>query len=200
MYLNPSTACFSLHPSSIYIFIYLLMHSFIHPWFIYLSFDPSNQPFIPLFTCSFNVFIHMFFHKFSRPTIHMSYWFIKFIYLFVYGSFSNKLLFDKLRIHPFISFLPFTSLSIHELEKEMATHCSVLAWRIPGTEEPDGLSSMGSHRVGHDWSDLAATAAAASSHSWIDLLIDLIIDVLIYLPSCSWVNPLMCFTIIFLRI
>ena len=38
----------------------------------------------------------------------------------------------------------------------MATHSSVLAWRIPGTAEPDGLLSMGSHRVGHDWSDLAA--------------------------------------------
>ena len=38
----------------------------------------------------------------------------------------------------------------HALEKEMATHSSVLAWRIPGTEEPGRLSSMGSHRVGHD--------------------------------------------------
>ena len=38
----------------------------------------------------------------------------------------------------------------HALEKEMATHSSVLAWRIPGTAEPDGLLSMGSHRVGHD--------------------------------------------------
>ena len=44
----------------------------------------------------------------------------------------------------------------HALEKEMATHSSVLAWRIPGTGEPGGLPSMGSHRVGHDWSDLAA--------------------------------------------
>ena len=44
----------------------------------------------------------------------------------------------------------------HALEKEMATHSSVLAWRIPGTGEPCGLPSMGSHRVGHDWSDLAA--------------------------------------------
>ena len=44
----------------------------------------------------------------------------------------------------------------HELEKAMATHSSVLAWRIPGTREPGGLLSMGSHRVGHDWSDLAA--------------------------------------------
>ena len=40
----------------------------------------------------------------------------------------------------------------------MATHSSVLAWRIPGTGEPGGLPSMGSHRVGHDWSDLAAAA------------------------------------------
>ena len=50
----------------------------------------------------------------------------------------------------------------HALEKEMATHSSVLAWRIPGTEEPGGLLSMGSHRVRHDWSDLAAAAAATT--------------------------------------
>ena len=48
----------------------------------------------------------------------------------------------------------------HALEEEMATHSSVLAWRIPGMGEPGGLSSLGSHRVGHDWSDLAAAAAA----------------------------------------
>ena len=47
----------------------------------------------------------------------------------------------------------------HALEKEMATHSSVLAWRIPGTWEPDGLPSMGSHRVRHDWSDLTAAVA-----------------------------------------
>ena len=47
----------------------------------------------------------------------------------------------------------------HALEKERATHSSILAWRIPGTEEPGGLQSMGSHRVRHDWSDLAAAAA-----------------------------------------
>ena len=46
----------------------------------------------------------------------------------------------------------------HAVEKEMATHSSVLAWRIPGTAEPGVLPSMGSHRVGHDWSDLAAAA------------------------------------------
>ena len=48
----------------------------------------------------------------------------------------------------------------HALEKEMATHSSVLAWRIPGMGEPGGLPSMGLHRVGHDWSDLAAAVAA----------------------------------------
>ena len=44
----------------------------------------------------------------------------------------------------------------------MATHSSVLAWRIPGTGEPGGLPSMGSHGVRHDWSDLVAAAAAAA--------------------------------------
>ena len=48
----------------------------------------------------------------------------------------------------------------HALEKEMATQSSVLAWRIPGMGEPGGLLSMGSHRVWHDWRDLAAAAAA----------------------------------------
>ena len=50
----------------------------------------------------------------------------------------------------------------HALQKEMATHSSVLAWRIPGTREPGGLLSMGSHRVGHDRSNLAAAAAVTS--------------------------------------
>ena len=47
----------------------------------------------------------------------------------------------------------------HALEKEMATHSSVLAWRIPGTGEPGGPPSVGSNRVRHDWSDLAAATA-----------------------------------------
>jgi len=57
-----------------------------------------------------------------------------------------------------------TSLSLftfHALEKEMATHSSVLAWRIPGRAEPGGLPSMGSHRVRQDWSALAAAAAGS---------------------------------------
>ena len=57
-----------------------------------------------------------------------------------------------------LSDFPFT-FHFHALEKEMATHSSVLAWRIPGIGEPDGLPSMGSHRVGHNCSDLAAAAA-----------------------------------------
>ena len=47
----------------------------------------------------------------------------------------------------------------HALEKEMATHSSVLAWRISGTGDPGRLPSMGLHRVGHNWSNLAAAAA-----------------------------------------
>ena len=56
----------------------------------------------------------------------------------------------------------------HALEKKMATHSSVLAWRILGTGEPGGLGpqSMGSHRVGHDWSDLAAAAAVLLDQSF----------------------------------
>ena len=50
----------------------------------------------------------------------------------------------------------------------MATHSSVLAWRIPGTGEPGGLPSMGSHRVRHDWSDLAVAAAWYNQHKHIN--------------------------------
>ena len=47
----------------------------------------------------------------------------------------------------------------------MATHSCILAWRIPGTEKPVGLSSMGSHRVGHDWRNTAAAAASEYTHT-----------------------------------
>ena len=53
-------------------------------------------------------------------------------------------------------------------EKEMATHSSILAWRIPGTEEPGGLPSMGSHRIGHNWSDLAAAAEYIMRNAGLD--------------------------------
>ena len=61
---------------------------------------------------------------------------------------------------------------MHALEKEVATHSSILTWRIPGTEEPGGLLSMGSHRVGLDWSDLAAAVAALISNMYCTSNID----------------------------
>ena len=65
-----------------------------------------------------------------------------------------------------MSDFPFT-FHFHALEKEMATHSSVLAWRIPGTGEPGGLPSMGSHKVRHNWSDLAAAAwEIKENHTW----------------------------------
>ena len=57
----------------------------------------------------------------------------------------------------------------HALEQEMATHSSVLAWRIPGTGEPGGLPSMGLHRVGHNWCDLAAAAATLNEVITVNL-------------------------------
>ena len=78
-----------------------------------------------------------------------------------------------------LSDFPFT-FHFHALEKEMATHSSVLSWRIPGTGEPGGLPSMGSHRVGHDWSDLAAAAVS-------DLLTEISHSVLPYL---LWHSPI----------
>ena len=61
-----------------------------------------------------------------------------------------------------VSYFTFT-FHFHALEKEMTTHSSILAWRIPGMEEPGVLPSMGSHRVRHDWNNLAAAAAAQQS-------------------------------------
>jgi len=63
-----------------------------------------------------------------------------------------------------LSNLTFT-FHFHASEKEMASHSSVLVWRIPGMGEPGGLPSMGLHRVGHNWSDLAAAAAEAAGVS-----------------------------------
>ena len=65
-------------------------------------------------------------------------------YFFVKGA--DGCIVESLAAH--LVSLEATALS--SLEKEMATHSSILAWRIPGTEEPSGLPSVGSHRVGHD--------------------------------------------------
>ena len=67
---------------------------------------------------------------------------------------------SRTKLSDFISTFHF-----HALEKEMAAHSSVLAWRIPRTGEPGGLPSMGSHRVGHDWSDLAAASSSSKGIS-----------------------------------
>ena len=66
------------------------------------------------------------------------------------------------QLHPTPVLLPYFTFTFHfhALEKEMAAHSSILAWRIPGTEEPSGLPSMGLYRVEHNWGDLAAAAAA----------------------------------------
>ena len=61
-----------------------------------------------------------------------------------------------------------------KMEKEMATHSSILAWRIPGTGEPGGLPSTGLHRVGQDGSDLAAAEAAASEGEKMEAVTDFI--------------------------
>ena len=58
----------------------------------------------------------------------------------------------------------------HALEKEMAAHSSILAWRIPGMGEPGGLPSMASHRVRHNCCNLAAAAATVQSFSFIKVL------------------------------
>ena len=78
----------------------------------------------------------------------------------------------------------------HALEKKMAAHSSVLAWRIPGTAEPAGLPSMGSHRVGHDWSDLAA-AAATDEYIQLATISDLLLFFTVSLLFCfpRWLRP-----------
>ena len=70
----------------------------------------------------------------------------------------------------------------------MATHSSILAWRIPGTEEPGGLLSMGSHRVGQDWSDLVAAAAADRLVSFIIIITILMLYLFLLLKKIPLEN------------
>ena len=75
----------------------------------------------------------------------------------------------------------------HALEKEMATHSSVLAWRIPGTGEPGGLPSMGSHRVRHDWSGLAPAPAIYQSPGHLPLAASFCSYLFVFLStSAAW--------------
>ena len=74
----------------------------------------------------------------------------------------------------------------HALEEEMTSHSSILAWRIPWTGEPGGLPSMGSHRVGHDSSDLAAAAAVLElKHG---SLFSSLVNIFDYIMT--WISPL----------
>ena len=74
----------------------------------------------------------------------------------------------------------------HALEKEMATHSSVLAWRIPGIGELGGLPSMGSHRVGHDWSDLVADSILKSKDITLSTKVRLVKAMVFPVVSHVW--------------
>ena len=79
------------------------------------------------------------------------------------------------------------------LEKAMAPHSSTLAWKIPWMEEPGGLPSMGSHRVGHDWSDLAAACQRMFCLcSLLGLLWSWLISWLIFRPLNHFMSSLLC--------
>ena len=81
------------------------------------------------------------------------------VYVYIYVYVCVYIYIHKIHIY--------ICICIYILEKEMATHSGVLAWRIPGTAEPGRLPSIGSHKVGHNWSDLAAAAAAAYIYTCI---------------------------------
>jgi len=91
----------------------------------------------------------------------------------------------------------------HALEKEMATHSSVLTWRILGTGEPGGLPSLGSHRVGHHWSDLAAAAAVYYSSLYVCSLVLVTVGLCLGLWQTYFASSLLFstgfFTIIFMN-
>ena len=77
---------------------------------------------------------------------------------------------------------------LRALEREMATHSSVLAWRIPGMKEPGGLLSMGSHRVRHDWSDSAAAAGSGNFNGSVsqNVIPEVLRAVPFSLPAVLW--------------
>ena len=76
----------------------------------------------------------------------------------------------------------------------LSSFSSVLAWRIPGTGEPGGLPSLGSHRVGHDWRDLAAAAAASSFYFSVMAMYEFVYYNILLSVSilCSAYNSLLC--------
>ena len=126
---------------------------FSYPFFLF--WDPYNRMLVCLILSQRSLNYRQFFsffllystlQKLFPPFYFPAHWFILLLQIFCYWF-----------LQTWQSNFTFT-LHFHALEKDMATHSSVLAWRIPGTEEAGGLLSMGSHRVGHNWSDLAAAA------------------------------------------
>ena len=91
------------------------------------------------------------------------YWVLKVLLHSGYKSFFRYMIWPVLR---------------EKSEKAMATHSNTLVWKIPWTEEAGGLQSMESHRVGHDWSDLAAAVAVGKSIQFSPLCLMLVVGVL----------------------
>ena len=89
-----------------------------------------------------------------KKNIHIWYFLYRYIFFFMtlWWAAVHGVAKSRTRLNNFTFTFHF-----HALEKEMVAHSGVLAWRIPGTGEPGGLPSMGSHRVGHNWSDLAVS-------------------------------------------
>ena len=115
----------------------------------------------------YDMFIcHVSFSVGRIPTFHLTFMILTFFNSKIKYSLKKSWNLTSRPIKSWTRLSDFTfTFHFQALEKEMATHSTVLTWRIPGTGEPGGLSSMGSHRVGHDWSDLAAAAASSTEES-----------------------------------
>ena len=118
-------------------------------------------------TAQYGTFISNFSKLNSWPTLSMSNSLLLLLFLSLKkASPSTHQLCPEIQGSTWFSPLPpfLLLLLLLSLEKAMAPHSSTLAWRIPWTEEPGRLQSMGLRRVGHDWSDIAAAAAALLSY------------------------------------
>ena len=153
----------SLKCNSFFLVLVVVIHSFSHVQLLETTWTAACQASLSC-TISLNLLNSCPLSQWCHPRISSSVFpFSSCLQSFwASGSFLMSQLFTSRS--QIIRALDFTfTFHFHSLEKEMATHSSVLAWRIPGTGEPGGLPSLGSPRVGHDWSDLAAAAAADSA-------------------------------------
>ena len=115
--------------------------------------SPESSLVVPLSAC----FAHSICASFFFLII-----FFSFFYQLALSLWTMSIFFFLLKAS---NYLYLWLIHFHALEKAVATHSSTLAWRIPETGDPGGLPSMGLHRVGHDWGDFAAAAAAWLIHS-----------------------------------